>query len=49
MSEMTWSVRIVTGVRKRSARLKASIVSQNASWTDEGDSTIVSKLPPWEA
>jgi hypothetical protein len=37
---------MVTGVRKRSARLKASMVSQNASCTEEGESTIVSKLPP---
>ena len=40
-------VRIVTTVRKRSARLNASMVSQNASWTLAGDSTIVSMLPPW--
>lgn len=47
MSEMTWSVRMVTTVRKRSARLKASMVSQKASWTLAGDSTMVSMLPPW--
>ena len=45
MSETTWSVSMVTTVRKRSARLKASIISQKLSCTLLGERTMVSKFP----